>query len=105
MNHRILRRPRTFAIAVECSAMQGHAKLRCYVFVYSSSPILVGARGAVGRARSAQELNTRLSCERLAVIFLAMSSFVSFAACMPPQAIQLGRLNQPCKRGRFAPPR
>ena len=35
MNHRILRRPRNFAIAVECSAMRGHAKLRCYVFVYT----------------------------------------------------------------------
>ena len=34
-NHRILRRPRTFAIAVECSATQGHAKQRSYIFVYS----------------------------------------------------------------------
>jgi len=35
-NHRILRRPRTFAIAVECSAMQGYAKQRSYIFVYTS---------------------------------------------------------------------
>jgi hypothetical protein len=35
MNHRILRRPRTFAIAVECSAMQGYAKQRSYIFVYT----------------------------------------------------------------------
>ena len=34
-DHRILRRPRTFAIAVECSATQGHAKRRSYIFVYS----------------------------------------------------------------------
>jgi len=36
-----LRRPRNFAIAVECSATQGHAKQRSYVFVYSSFPIRV----------------------------------------------------------------
>jgi hypothetical protein len=35
MNHRLLRRPRTFAIAVECSAMQGYAKQRSYIFVYT----------------------------------------------------------------------
>jgi hypothetical protein len=35
MNHRILRRPRNFAIAVECSAMQGYAKQRSYIYVYT----------------------------------------------------------------------
>ena len=35
MNHRILQRPRNFAIAVECSATQGHAKQRSYIFVYT----------------------------------------------------------------------
>ena len=34
-DHRILRRPRNFAIAVECSAMQGYAKQRSYIFVYT----------------------------------------------------------------------
>ena len=29
------RRPRTFAIAVECSAMQGYAKQRSYIFIYT----------------------------------------------------------------------
>src|SRR6266404_7002732 len=35
MNHRILPRPHTFAIAVDCSATQGHAKQRSYIFVYT----------------------------------------------------------------------
>ena len=30
-----LRRPRNFAIAVECSAMQGYAKQSSYIFVYT----------------------------------------------------------------------
>ena len=30
-----LRRPRNLAIAVECSAMQGYAKQRSYIFVYT----------------------------------------------------------------------
>jgi hypothetical protein len=34
-NHRILRRPRNFAIAVECSELQGYAKQRSYIFVYT----------------------------------------------------------------------
>jgi hypothetical protein len=38
-NHRILRRLRTFAVAVECSSTQGYAIRRCYVFVYSYFPI------------------------------------------------------------------
>jgi hypothetical protein len=34
-----LRRPRNFTIAVECSAMQGHAKRRSYIFVYGCASI------------------------------------------------------------------
>ena len=50
MNHRILRRPRTFATAIECSATQGLAIRRCYVFVYSH--IVVWAAAALPDARS-----------------------------------------------------
>jgi hypothetical protein len=42
-DHRILRRPRIFAIAVKCSATQGLAKRRCYVFVYSHIGVWVAA--------------------------------------------------------------
>lgn len=46
-NHRILRRPRTFVVAVERSATQGLEKRRCYVFVYSH----IGSLGGCGAAR------------------------------------------------------
>jgi len=35
MNHRILQPPRNLTVAVECSATQGHAKQRSYIFVYT----------------------------------------------------------------------
>jgi hypothetical protein len=42
-----LRRPRNFAIAVECSAMQGYAKQRSYIFVYTYSPHFFAAPAEV----------------------------------------------------------
>jgi len=43
-----LRRPRTFAKAVDCSATQGLAKRRCYVFVYSSVEMKMCALRRIG---------------------------------------------------------
>src|ERR1700681_2665093 len=46
--------PRNFAIAVECSAMQGYAKQRSYIFVYTW-PSMNGCRLSVLRECVAKE--------------------------------------------------
>ena len=40
-----LQRPRNLTVAVECSATQGHAKQRSYIFVYTYSTSQVASLG------------------------------------------------------------
>jgi len=61
MNHRILQRPRDLTVAVECSATQGHAKQRSYIFVYTCNASHSRRRSDM-LARIADESYATLSC-------------------------------------------
>src|SRR5208283_1840505 len=66
---------------------------------------LPSARAALISVSSCTETllgsNTRSSCDRLVAIFFAMSSFVSFAACMPSSFRKSSNL-EPVRGLRFA---